>query len=102
MKNQNTDKFQTAENVSELLKGIAHPIRLMIICHLQNKEVCASDLQKSCGTTLGNISQHLKILTLKNLIKKRKEANRIYYSISDARLGSLIKSLSSLYCDDEL
>jgi DNA-binding transcriptional ArsR family regulator len=52
------------EDVARLLKSIAHPIRLKILCLLQDGELSVGDLLAVVGTTNGNLSQHLAILSL--------------------------------------
>jgi len=87
-----------AESVCRILTCISHPIRLLIVCKLLRKEQYVMEILDALGTTKGNISQHLKVLLSNGLIKKRKSANRIFYSISDGNLEELVKCLKSLYC----
>jgi len=84
-------KSQSAMMAGEVLGPLSHPTRLLIICLLL-------ELLEQLGTTKGNISQHLRILTAKNLICSRKDANKIYYSIADERLRTLVKTIQGLYC----
>ncbi len=91
-------KSQSALMAKTVLGPLSHPTRLLIICLLLERERYVLELLEQLGTTKGNISQHLAILTAKKLVKKRKEANRIYYSIADERLRSLVKSIQKLYC----
>lgn len=91
-------KMEKAEQLAELLKLLAHPLRLMIICLLNDKEMYAQELLEALGTTKGNISQHIKLLLMKNIIKKRHEANRIYYSVKDENVHQLIKQMEKIYC----
>ncbi|MFW5770431.1 MAG: ArsR/SmtB family transcription factor [Spirochaetota bacterium] len=83
---------------SELLKSIAHPIRLKILCFLIDGEKTVSQIEKEFGSTISNISQHLTILRKMYIINRRKEANFMYYSLKDGRVLSLIKTLKDLFC----
>ncbi len=83
---------------SELLKSIAHPIRLKILCFLIDGEKTVSQIEKEFGSTISNISQHLTILRKMYIINRRKEANFMYYSLKDDRVLSLIKTLKNLFC----
>jgi len=83
---------------SELLKSIAHPIRLKILCFLVDGEKTVSQIEKEFGSTISNISQHLTILRKMYIINRRKEANFMYYSLKDDRVLSLIKTLKNLFC----
>jgi len=83
---------------SELLKSIAHPIRLKVLCFLMDGEKTVGEIEKEFGSTISNISQHLTILRKMNIINRRKEANFMYYSIKDERILKLISTLKNLYC----
>ncbi len=87
--------------ITGLLKAMAHPIRLQILCLLQEKELSVSDLLAVVQTTNGNISQHLTILRNQGIINCRKDANFIYNRIADQRVLRLMASLQSLFCASE-
>lgn len=81
-----------------MLSCIAHPSRLMIICMLLKREMFVQELIEKLGTTKGNISQHLRVLADRQLIQKRRDGNRIFYSIKDPKLAELIAGIKALYC----
>ncbi len=47
------------EEVSALLKFIAHPLRLKILCLLQGQELTVGEIRRKVQTTNANVSQHL-------------------------------------------
>lgn len=85
--------------LADLLKSIAHPIRLKILCLLQERELTVSDIKEEVRTTNANISQHLSILRNQGIIDFRRDANFIYNRISDKRVTELIRTLRNLYCE---
>lgn len=87
--------------VSALLKTMAHPIRLKILCLLLEKEMTVGDIRGEVQTTNANVSQHLTILRNQGIIAFRKDANFIYNRISDDRILSLIGTMRNLFCQDE-
>lgn len=87
-----------AEGIAGMLSCIAHPSRLMIICMLLKREMFVQELIEKLGTTKGNISQHLRVLADRGLIQKRRDGNRIFYSIKDPKLAELIARIKKLYC----
>lgn len=89
---------EKAEAVSALLKSIAHPSRLKILCLLQDKEMSVGDIQAELKTSNANVSQHLAILRRQGIIKSRKEANFIHNRIDDYRVVELIMTLQDLFC----
>jgi len=91
-------QYQEVEQLAELLKSIAHPIRLKILCLLQESEMTVGDIRNEVQTTNANVSQHLGILRSHGIIDYRKDANFIYNRISDGRVTELIKSMRGLFC----
>lgn len=87
-----------AEGIAGMLSCIAHPARLMIICMLIKREMFVHELIEKLGTTKGNISQHLRVLSDRGLIQKRRDANRIFYSVKDPNMAELIARIKKLYC----
>ncbi len=85
-------------STSEILKSIAHPIRLKILCFLMEGEKTVGEIEKEFGSSISNISQHLTVLRKMDLIKRRKEANFMYYSIKDTKMNQLLSTLKHLYC----
>lgn len=91
-------KQQQAYVLADILKVVAHPLRLMIICLLKDGEMYVQDIVDMLGTTKGNISQHLKILLLNKIVSQRHEGNRIGYSIKDSNIQTLIAEMEKIYC----
>lgn len=89
---------EKVEEVAALLKSISHPLRLKILCLLQDGELTVGDIQNSVKTSTANISQHLSILRQQGIIGTRKDANFIYNYISDKRIVEWITTLQHLFC----
>ena len=83
---------------SRSLKAMSHPLRLKILCVLGNAEISVQDIVSLVGTSQSNISQHLAILRDKGILACRKDANRVYYRISDNRTLRLIKMMREIFC----
>jgi len=86
--------------IAALLKSISHPIRLKILCLLQDGEMTVSDLRQAVRTTNANVSQHLTILRHQGIIDFRKDANFIYNRIEDERIVQLVQKLQQLFCPE--
>lgn len=91
-------QLQHADKAARVLSSVAHPLRLLIICMLLERERFVGELLERLGTTKGNISQHLRLLENKGLISKRRDGNHIFYSIKDPKIGELLKCVRGLYC----
>jgi DNA-binding transcriptional ArsR family regulator len=90
--------YAQVEELSHLLKSISHPIRLKILCLLQDREMTVGEIRDEVKTTKANISQHLSILRNQGILGTRKDANFIYNRIADKRILDLMKSMQRLFC----
>lgn len=86
------------ERASRSLKAMSHPLRLKILCTLGDQEVSVQDIVEQVGTSQSNISQHLAILRDKGILASRKDANRVYYRVSDSRTLQLIGLMRQVFC----
>ncbi|MDO9271198.1 MAG: metalloregulator ArsR/SmtB family transcription factor [Methylobacter sp.] len=82
------------------LKAMSHPLRLKILCVLGNDSICVQQIVDQVGTSQSNISQHLAILREKKILGSKKQANRVYYFIDDARMLLLIKMMRDVFCSN--
>lgn len=92
------DRDEDILQASLAIKSIAHPLRLKILCVLGNNEVSVQDIVDDVGTSQSNISQHLAILRDKGVLCTRKDANRVYYRISDQRTLKLVELMRDVFC----
>ena len=90
------------ESIAGLLKTMSHPIRLKILCLLQDREMTVGDLREEVKTTNANVSQHLSILRNQGIISFRKDANFIYNRIKDPRILQLMQTLRKLFCTETI
>ena len=86
------------ERASRSLKAMSHPLRLKILCTLGDREVSVQDIVGHVGTSQSNISQHLAILRDKGILTSRKDANRVFYRVGDARTLRLISMMREVFC----
>ncbi|OQW93681.1 MAG: transcriptional regulator [Beggiatoa sp. IS2] len=86
------------ERASRSMKAMSHPLRLKILCTLADHELSVQDIVEQVGTSQSNISQHLAILRDKGILASRKDANRVYYRVGDARTLRLISMMREVFC----
>ena len=86
------------ERASRSLKAMSHPLRLKILCTLGDQEISVQGIVENVGTSQSNISQHLAILRDKGILASRKDANRVYYRVGDARTLRLISMMQEVFC----
>ncbi|WP_279152830.1 ArsR/SmtB family transcription factor [Photobacterium iliopiscarium] len=91
---------QRATEVSELLKIMAHPERLIVLCQLMDGEMSANQLQLNSTLSQSAFSQHLAVLRKNDIVTVRKEAQSVFYSLADPRITALITSFHDIFCDE--
>lgn len=89
MKNQKEMKgFAVA---AQMLKSVAHPVRIEIINHLiEKKKITVNDLKDQLNITQSMTSQHLAILKNAGILDCEKQANACYYSIRNKNVLKLL------------
>lgn len=93
----NTDFIKLAE-VSEILKVLAHPVRLCIVKGLIEKGECnVSHMQNCLKAPQSTVSQHLQKLRTAGIIEGVRSGLEISYRIRDKRVVQLI----SIFFNDE-
>lgn len=91
---------RVAEDVSELMKTLANPSRLMALCELHDGERSVGELAERLGVRDQAMSQQLSILRAKGLVKTRRDGQTIYYSLAREDVGRIIETLYELFCVD--
>ncbi len=89
-----------AERVSELLKLLSAPNRLLILCHLVEAELSVGELCEVVGMKAPAMSQQLALLRREGLIASRRDGQTIYYSIDDKKVKKLMAFLYATYCQE--
>jgi DNA-binding transcriptional ArsR family regulator len=82
---------------AELFKALSHPIRIQILDALREKEYNVNELKNLLGLEAANVSQQLAILRSKKVVKTRKEANNVYYSVQDEAVFSLLDVAKTIF-----
>jgi DNA-binding transcriptional ArsR family regulator len=93
-----TQMQAAAGAASDLLKALANPHRLMILCQLSEGERSVGELAGFLGIRDSTVSQHLAILRRDELVDARRDGQTIYYSISSAPARELVEVLYRSYC----
>lgn len=91
-----------AEVAASLLKAMSNPHRLMILCRLGVSEASVGDLQTDSGLSQSALSQHLAVLRARKLVATRREAQTVYYRLSDPAVRQVIETLMKIYCPEML
>ena len=84
-----------------VLKLLANPERLLLLCQLSQGEMCVSDLEQTLGIRQPTLSQQLSVLRSEGVVDTRREGKNIFYSVADPALLEILAVLYRLYCPTE-
>ena len=84
-----TNKFN---EIAEVLKALAHPVRLCIVRGLIEKGGCnVCHMQECLGMPQSTTSQHLQKLRSAGIISGQRKGLEVTYKVCDQRVVELIK-----------
>lgn len=80
-----------------LFRALGNLKRLEILFYLLGKELNVTELEKLVGISQSSLSQHLAVLRNAKIVKTRREAQTIFYSISNDKIVKLLYFIEKLY-----
>ncbi|WP_426173669.1 metalloregulator ArsR/SmtB family transcription factor [Massilia sp. TWR1-2-2] len=87
-----------ASQACGLLKVLANPDRLLLLCQLTQGPLCVSDLESVLGIQQPTLSQQLGVLRDEALVTTRREGKQIFYSIASDEAMAVMEVLYQLFC----
>jgi len=87
-----------ATQACALLKVLANPDRLLLLCQMSQGEFCVSDLEELTGIRQPTLSQQLTVLRDEEMVSTRREGKQIFYRIASAEALAVMQVLYDLYC----
>jgi len=76
---------QTARHLysmkAEVLKAVAHPIRLAILETLRDGEKCVCNIAREVDSERSNVSRHLSVMVKAGVLSSRKEGLMVFYAL---------------------
>jgi ArsR family transcriptional regulator, virulence genes transcriptional regulator len=89
-----------AAKASELIKALAHPARLRIVCALAGQESSVTSLSQTVGIPISTVSRHLMLLRKDRIVKARRFHQSMFYSLGDESIMKLVAVLAETFCSD--
>jgi DNA-binding transcriptional ArsR family regulator len=87
------DNAERAGEVAEILKAVAHPLRLRIIALLCKSEAEVNALAERLGAPQAIVSQQLRILRMHRLVRASRANGRATYQLLESRLRDLVNCM---------
>jgi len=100
MTTDQTKLLENAQQVSAILKQLANPYRLMILCSISTGELTVGDLNNQVDLSQSALSQHLAKLRESEIVTTRRESQTIYYRIANKKIKYLLEVLQQQFCED--
>ncbi|GGE57633.1 ArsR/SmtB family transcription factor [Priestia taiwanensis] len=82
------------ERYADLLKTLAHPVRLCIVKGLIEKGTCNVSMMHTClNMPQSTISQHLAKLKQANVVTSKRNGLEMFYSVENKQVIALVDTL---------
>ena len=75
---------------AELLKAMAHPLRLAVLVSLIDGPQCVHELVESTGATQPLVSQHLRVLRSADLLSREQRGREVVYALADEHIHHIV------------
>ena len=69
------------EKQAEIVKAVAHPLRIAILDFLKDGEQCVCDIAEHINSERSNVSRHLSVMLNVGVLGCRKEGLRVIYTL---------------------
>lgn len=87
-----------AADASDLLRTLASPHRLMIVCRLIEGDQCVGGLAAELGLQQTLVSQHLAILRRQRIVEASRAGQTIRYRLSSGVARAIAETLAAHFC----
>lgn len=90
------------DDPTSVFRALADPTRRQILTDLRAGELSAGEIAARFPISGPSISRHLSVLKGAGLVRERREANRIYYSLVEERLAVSVGAFLSTVCPGQV
>ena len=89
---------EAAAEATRLMKALANPDRLMLLCQLSQGEMSVGELEAALGIVQPTLSQQLGVLRDEEMVGTRREGKHIYYSVRSEQALAVLQVLYDQFC----
>ena len=90
-----------AQEAASLLKALANPDRLLLLCQMVDAEPSVAELGGLTGIAQPSLSQQLGVLRAERLVSTRREGKHVLYRIDSPAALAVLRTLHGHFCDPE-
>lgn len=80
----------TFDQGAELLKAMAHPLRLAMLAELLSGPKCVHEIVDATGSTQPLVSQHLRVLRNADLVRNERRGREVTYTLADDHINHIV------------
>ncbi|MGN6580275.1 MAG: metalloregulator ArsR/SmtB family transcription factor [Bordetella sp.] len=91
-----------AAKACALLKVLANPDRLLLMCQLSQEELSVGELESQLDIRQPTLSQQLTVLRQHGLVTTRRDGKNIFYSVASAQALAVMTTLYQQFCTTTL
>lgn len=88
---------EMSQFTSEFFKALSHPLRIRILDSLRAGELGVNELSSRLGVEQSTLSQQLAVLRKGNIVEGRKEAQNVFYSVTDPAIIKLLDDARQIF-----
>jgi len=85
--------WEKVEKAADVLKAVAHPVRLKIIELLDGGEMTVTQIQEALGTSQSMTSQQLSLMKSRGILKSRRSGKSVHYFLERPEVVQVINCL---------
>ncbi|HEU5001634.1 MAG TPA: metalloregulator ArsR/SmtB family transcription factor [Actinomycetota bacterium] len=87
---------------ASVFRALADPTRRQILQDLREGELAAGEIAARFPIKAPSVSRHLSVLKAAGLVRERRDANRILYSLAKDRLALCVGGFLSSVCPEQV
>ena len=92
------DLASAAAQAAALLRSLANPDRLLLLCTLVDGECNVSALETRTGIRQPTLSQQLSVLRQEGIVETRRDGKFIFYRIASPPTLAVLRTLHDQFC----
>ncbi len=90
------EAFVGFDATSELLRALAHPLRLQILHAVRSGQLSVGEIEERTGIGQPGLSQQLSILRKAELVRSERSGKQVFYRVDRDRLAEIGVALAVL------
>lgn len=89
---------QSLHRATEVLRAVAHPLRMRIIILLyQREQLAVKDIHESLGVAQPVASHHLRIMKTQGIVLARRDGQSTIYRLAEPHFYDILRHVGVIY-----